>query len=46
VEVKEGDEIKDEQVVSSLEAMELEIPVKAEESMAVVKVREVACQAE
>ncbi len=33
VEVKEGDSIKLEQVVSILEAMKLEIEVKAEESM-------------
>jgi urea carboxylase len=33
IEVKEGDKIKLEQVVSILEAMKLEIPVKAEESM-------------
>ena len=33
VEVKEGDKIKTEQIVSILEAMKLEIPVKAEESM-------------
>lgn len=33
VEVKEGDTIKVEQIVSILEAMKLEIPVKAEESM-------------
>lgn len=34
VEVKEGDVLKSEQIVSILEAMKLEIPVKAEESMA------------
>ncbi|ETN38161.1 urea carboxylase [Cyphellophora europaea CBS 101466] len=34
VEVKEGDTIKEEQIVSILEAMKLEIPVKAEASMA------------
>ena len=33
VEVKEGDKIKSEQIVSILEAMKLEIPVKADESM-------------
>ncbi|KAJ9610321.1 hypothetical protein H2200_005098 [Cladophialophora chaetospira] len=33
VEVKEGDAVKLEQVVSILEAMKLEIPVKAEQSM-------------
>ena len=33
VEVKEGDEISDEQIVSILEAMKLEIPVKADSSM-------------
>ncbi|KIW23765.1 urea carboxylase [Cladophialophora immunda] len=33
VEVKEGDSVKLEQVVSILEAMKLEIPVKAEQSM-------------
>ena len=33
MEVKEGDALKVEQVVSTLEAMKLEIPVKAEESM-------------
>ena len=39
VEVKEGDTIeKIEQVVSILEAMKLEIPVKAEESMKGTKV--------
>ncbi|KAK6379336.1 hypothetical protein LTS17_006254 [Exophiala oligosperma] len=38
VEVKEGDVIKDEQIVSILEAMKLEIPVKAEQSMAGAKV--------
>jgi len=38
IEVKEGDTIKDEQTVSILEAMKLEIPVKAEESMAGAKV--------
>jgi len=38
VEVKEGDEIKSEQTVSILEAMKLEIPVKADESMAGGKV--------
>ncbi|KAK4949830.1 hypothetical protein LTR10_011672 [Elasticomyces elasticus] len=38
VEVKEGDTIKEEQIVSILEAMKLEIPVKTEESMAGAKV--------
>ena len=33
VEVKEGDVLKSEQIDSILEAMKLEIPVKAEESM-------------
>ncbi len=33
VEVKEGDTIKAEQVVSILEAMKLEIPVKTEENV-------------
>lgn len=33
IEVKEGDTVQDEQVVSILEAMKLEIPVKAEQSM-------------
>ena len=33
VEVKEGDKIKAEQIVSILEAMKLEIPVRAEEGM-------------
>jgi biotin carboxyl carrier protein len=33
VEVKEGDAVKLEQVLSILEAMKLEIPVKAEQSM-------------
>lgn len=33
VEVKEGDEISEEQIVSILEAMKLEIPVKADSSM-------------
>jgi urea carboxylase len=33
MEVKEGDKIKAEQIVSILEAMKLEIPVRAEESM-------------
>ncbi len=34
VEVKEGDKISEEQIVSILEAMKLEIPVKADSSMA------------
>jgi len=38
VEVKEGDEITNEQIVSILEAMKLEIPVKADESMVGAKV--------
>ncbi|KAL2408119.1 Urea amidolyase [Exophiala dermatitidis] len=38
VEVKEGDVIKADQVVSILEAMKLEIPVKAESSMEGAKV--------
>lgn len=33
VEVKEGDVLQSEQIVSILEAMKLEIPVKAEASM-------------
>jgi len=33
VEVKEGDVLKSEQIVSILEAMKLEIPVKTEETM-------------
>lgn len=38
VEVKEGDEIKEGQTVSILEAMKLEIPVKAEANMSGAKV--------
>jgi urea carboxylase len=38
VEVQEGDAVKVEQVVSILEAMKLEIPVKAEQSMQGAKV--------
>ncbi len=38
IEVKEGDTVKDEQIVSILEAMKLEIPVKTEGSMAGAKV--------
>ncbi len=38
VEVKEGDVVKDEQIVSILEAMKLEIPVKTDESMVGAKV--------
>lgn len=34
VEIMEGDVLKSEQIVSILEAMKLEIPVKVEESMA------------
>jgi urea carboxylase len=37
VEVKEGDKVKKEQVVAILEAMKLEIPVKAEADGAVVE---------
>ena len=33
IEVKEGDKIKEEQIISILEAMKLEIPVKAESGM-------------
>ena len=33
MEVKEGDVLKSEQIVSILEAMKLEIPVKTEEGM-------------
>lgn len=34
VEIKEGDKIEKEKVVTILEAMKLEIPVKAEDDMA------------
>ena len=36
--MKEGDEIKNEQVVSILDGMKLEFPVKAEESVAGARV--------
>lgn len=38
IEVKEGDTVKVEQIVSILEAMKLEIPVKTEPSMEGFKV--------